>query len=274
MKTFNSGPLGRESEFPAQYDASVLHAIARADGRSSLSIKAEQLPFYGEDLWNAYEVSWLNPKGKPVVALLELRVPVSSHSIVESKSLKLYLGSFNATHFESSGDVVLRIREDLSSLLGVSVGVNLLPVDSAPRFELASLPGDCLDDLDVAVEKYEVDSGLLRVKSEQPVQQCFHSHLLRSCCPVTGQPDWASVMIRYHGRELDASSLLKYLISFRSNQEFHEQCVERIFMDIYNLSQPASLTVYARYSRRGGIDINPYRSTEPDLLDNLRLMRQ
>ena len=274
MNEVQTGPLGLQTEFPAQYDASVLHPLPRQAGRSALSIDAKALPFQGEDLWNAYEVSWLNSKGKPVVALLEMRVPISSHSIVESKSMKLYLGSFNGTRFDSIGKVVLTIREDLSALLGASVGVNLLPVDSAARFELAPLPGQCLDSLDVEIEQYQVDSSLLQLEGDQVVEQSFHSHLLRSRCPVTGQPDWGSVFIRYRGQQLNADSLLKYLISFRNNQEFHEQCVERIFMDLYSLSQPPELTVYARYTRRGGIDINPYRSTEERLLDNLRLMRQ
>lgn len=266
------GPLGQSSTYPDQYDPSQLHAIPRALGRSAIGI-AGALPFHGEDIWNAFELSWLNSKGKPLVALMEMRVPASSPNIVESKSLKLYLGSFNQWVVDSVDSLRDIIARDVGATVGAPVDVTLTPMSHHGGFALATLPGRCIDDLDIHASVYEVDATLLSV-GEETVRDIVHSHVLRSCCPVTGQPDWASVLIQYSGRKITDESLLKYLISFRNNQEFHEQCVERIFMDICSQCTPQNLSVYARFTRRGGIDINPFRSSEPLVQANLRLVRQ
>lgn len=267
------GPLGQNSDYPDQYDPGQLHGIARSLGREAIGVDDGPLPFYGEDIWNAYELSWLNERGKPMVALMEMRVPFDSPNIVESKSLKLYLGSFNQWQVETPQQIAETITQDVSAVVGAEVMVELTPLFQLGGFALSTLPGKCIDDLDVEAELYEVDASLLNTL-EGETSEAYHSHLLRSCCPVTGQPDWASVVIEYQGTKICEEGLLKYLISFRNNQEFHEQCVERIFMDISRQCAPDRLTVYARYTRRGGIDINPVRSSEPLQQLNLRLIRQ
>ncbi|RLU02565.1 MAG: NADPH-dependent 7-cyano-7-deazaguanine reductase QueF [Ketobacter sp.] len=272
MSDQQHGPLGQTSSYPDQYDPKQLHPIPRELGRSEIGV-TEPLPFFGEDIWNAYELSWLNAKGKPMVAMMEMRVPATSPNIVESKSLKLYLGSFNQWVVESAEELQAIIRRDVSATVGVDISVSLLPLQQQGSFAVQSLPGRCLDDLDVDAIHYEVDSNLLRV-AEGVVRETLHSHLLRSCCPVTGQPDWASVVIDYEGPRIDDAGLLQYLISFRNNQEFHEQCVERIFTDITRRCAPKRLSVYARYTRRGGIDINPFRCSESITQENLRMIRQ
>ncbi|MCP5019425.1 MAG: NADPH-dependent 7-cyano-7-deazaguanine reductase QueF [Ketobacter sp.] len=273
MSDQQNGPLGQSSAYPDQYDPAQLHAIPRKLGRLEIGVDENSLPFHGEDVWNAYELSWLNPKGKPVVALMFMVVPANSPNIVESKSLKLYLGSYNQTVMASVRQVTDKIAEDIGKVVGAKIRIELTELAWQGRFEVVSLPGRCIDDLDVDVSAYEVDSSLLTTE-DHFVHVQLHSHLLRSCCPVTGQPDWASVLIEYSGNRICEEGLLKYLISFRSNQEFHEQCVERIFMDISRQCKPEKLSVYARYTRRGGIDINPFRSSDPRSMANLRLVRQ
>ncbi|RLT98053.1 NADPH-dependent 7-cyano-7-deazaguanine reductase QueF [Ketobacter sp.] len=272
MSEQTHGPLGQTSSYPDQYDPGQLYPIPRESGRVEIGVSAP-LPFYGEDIWNAYEVSWLNGKGKPVVAMMELRVPATSPNIVESKSLKLYLGSFNQWAVDSTEQLQQTITRDLAATVGAEVGVRLLPLQQQGPFAVQMLPGRCLDELDVEAHQFEVDASLLRVKAGH-TSDVLHSHLLRSCCPVTGQPDWGSVLIEYEGPQICEEGLLQYLISFRNNQEFHEQCVERIFTDISRRCAPQRLAVYARYTRRGGIDINPYRSSQPGVPSNLRLVRQ
>ncbi|MGB3623838.1 NADPH-dependent 7-cyano-7-deazaguanine reductase QueF [Ketobacter sp. MCCC 1A13808] len=267
------GPLGQKSEHPQQYNPGVLFAIPRRLGRLEIGIGSE-LPFKGADIWNAYEVSWLTPKGKPVVAVMEMKVPADSSHIVESKSLKLYLGSFNQTGFSGFADVEQCIVKDVSEVVGAPVQVTLLPLTAAHSFTIESMPGRCVDELDIVADEYSVNARLLRVNPDENVNEQLHSHLLRSCCPVTGQPDWGSVLIGYQGNKIDEASLLRYLVSFRNNQEFHEQCVERIYLDIMQQCSPRALSVYARYTRRGGIDINPFRSSEEVDTRNLRLVRQ
>lgn len=274
MSDIQHGPLGQTSLYPDQYDPAQLHAIPRALGRKEIGVNDGPLPFYGEDAWNAYELSWLNPKGKPIVALMDMRVPAESPNIVESKSLKLYLGSFNQWVVATPEELTATIAADVGKTVGANVRIQLTPLTRQGAFAVATLPGRCVDDLDVTASVYEVDAGLLATTGGRVVEESLHSHVLRSCCPVTGQPDWASVLVRYRGRQIQEASLLQYLISFRNNQEFHEQCVERIFMDISRQCQPEALSVYARYTRRGGIDINPFRSSEPETLENLRLIRQ
>lgn len=267
------GPLGEKSRYPEQYDPSQLHAIPRVLGRKDIGVNTGALPFQGEDIWNAYELSWLDPKGKPRVAVMEMRVPADSPNIVESKSLKLYLGSFNQTMLDSDQALQQRIAQDVGEVVGASVAIVLHSVARNNVFSLSELPGRCLDDVDIGAVQYHVQAELLTV-TESQVEETVHSHLLRSCCPVTGQPDWASVMIQYRGPKIEDASLLKYLISFRNNQEFHEQCVERIFTDISQKCQPEFLLVHARYTRRGGIDINPLRCSEEVEMNNIRMLRQ
>ncbi|HVK98974.1 MAG TPA: NADPH-dependent 7-cyano-7-deazaguanine reductase QueF [Dongiaceae bacterium] len=270
------GPLGQKSEYPDVYAPQVLYPIARTLGRNEIGL-TQGWPFHGEDVWNAYEMSWLDPTGKPQVATAELRVPAQSLNIVESKSLKLYFGSFNQTAFADWAAVSAAIEKDVSAAAGALVSVRLLAL-TAQQEPLVALPGECIDDEPVQAVQYQVNPDLLRLEptasAANPVSETLHSHLLRSCCPVTGQPDWASLLIQYRGAKISRSDLLRYLISFRNNQEFHEQCVERIFMDIQQRCQPLELTVYARYTRRGGIDINPWRSSLHGSAPNWRLVRQ
>lgn len=273
MSDIPHGPLGEKSEYPQHYAPGVLYPIPRVLGRTAIGV-AEQWPFHGEDVWNAYELSWLLPSGKPVVALLELRVPAHSPNIVESKSLKLYLGSFNQTVFETISDVEKAIAQDVSAVVGSQVKVQIMPFTASTFVDVVALPGECVDEEPATDFFYSVQPDLLRCESENVVSEILHSHLLRSCCPVTGQPDWASVVVEYNGPKMDRSALLRYIVSYRNNQEFHEQCVERIFTDLQLHCQPQQLTVYARYTRRGGIDINPWRSTQTEKAPNGRLVRQ
>ena len=273
MSSISNNPLGQKSEYPEQYDPRVLYPISRALGRSAIAVP-ERWPFYGEDLWNAYELSWLEPSGKPRVGMLELRVPADSPCIVESKSLKLYLGSFNQTIFESAAKIEAVIAQDVGHIVGAPIQTTLMTLDAPALTRIVSLPGDCIDSVEAEGFMYEVQPDFLQGDSHKIVSETLHSHLLRSCCPVTGQPDWASLLVRYRGPQLDRAGLLKYVVSYRNNQEFHEQCVERIFTDIHQHCQPEQLTVSARYTRRGGIDINPWRSTEADAINNGRLVRQ
>ena len=264
-------PLGKGTVYVNRYDPSLLYPIERDINWKKRNIERKTLPFRGVDIWNAYEISWLNSRGKPVVALAEFRVPASSTHIVESKSFKLYLNSFNLTRFGSEKEVLSYMKQDLSKAFGAEVEVKLLSPKS--RIEVGTFSGQCIDDLDITVEHYEPAPHLLTTGNES-VQESLVSHLLKSNCPVTGQPDWASVQIRYQGPKIDERGLLGYLISYREHGDFHEQCVETIFMDIWNRCRPQKLSVYARYVRRGGLDINPYRSSLNDRPSNPRLSRQ
>jgi 7-cyano-7-deazaguanine reductase len=266
--------LGKATAYVCEYDPSQLQAIPRQLKRDELGIQAQVLPFYGEDLWNGYEVSWLNPKGKPQVALMLCRIPADSPNLVESKSFKLYLNSLNQSVFDSQQAVQSVIAEDIGAIVGLPVAVRLFSVDS-DAFMPQPLDGECIDELDVEIHDYALNSAYLSADDSQTVSQTLVSHLLKSNCLVTSQPDWASVQIAYQGAKIDPVGLLKYLISFRNHDEFHEQCVERIFMDLMAQCRPEKLTVYARYTRRGGLDINPYRSTESGQSPhNLRSLRQ
>ncbi|MGO2149339.1 NADPH-dependent 7-cyano-7-deazaguanine reductase QueF [Halomonas sp.] len=271
--TLEHAPLGRESAYPELYDAALLFPIPRAANRAPLGIEEGKLPFVGEDEWHAFEVSWLNARGKPIVAVARFRLPAESPSLIESKSWKLYLNSFNQTRMESREEVIETLQRDLSAVAGAPVSVELLGVEDA---ELAPqpLPGDCLDELDIEVSDYTPSAAHLAV-SDEVVEETLHSHLLKSNCPVTGQPDWGSVMIRYKGPKLDREGLLRYLIGYRQHQDFHEHCVEHIFTDLMQHAQPTELLVLARYVRRGGLDISPWRAT-PGLTppSPLRLARQ
>jgi 7-cyano-7-deazaguanine reductase len=248
-------PLGRSVDYPREYDASLLFPIPRAQGRAALG---DMPAFIGHDRWHAYELSWLDRRGKPHVATATLCVPASSPNLVESKSLKLYLNSFNATAFDGYEDVRARIEDDLSAVAGARFDVNfgLPPIDRRA-------PAILLDAIETDVAHYgPPDAGLLALRDgAHEVQETMTSQLLKSNCPVTGQPDWARVTIAYRGPALDHASVLRYLVSFRDHCEFHEQCVERIYADLHRLLSPSMLSVEARYTRRGGLDINPWRAT-------------
>lgn len=266
--------LGQRSEYAASYDKALLQAVPRSLQRNTLNMTGDA-PFKGVDHWHLYELSWLNAKGKPMVAIGRLTVNSDSPFLVESKSLKLYLNSFNQTRFDSMEKVRLIIEHDLRDLLQDSaLRVELWRLSEAPHV-LSSCPGECLDDLDVVVDRYDYDPQILSFSEEEVTHQVFHSHLLKSNCLVTGQPDWGSICIDMLGRPLDKSSLLRYLISFRCHQEFHEHCVERVYMDLWRLGQPSRLTVRAYYTRRGGIDINPLRTNQSEIILGCdRLVRQ
>lgn len=258
-----STPLGKSSDYVDTYSPQLLCPIPRLVSRQLLGLDAVSLPFFGGDIWNAYELSWLNSNGKPVVALAQFYVPCDSENIVESKSFKLYLNSFNQTRFDSVEKLAETLIKDISSAVGKRIELKILPVQQWHTQQLETLPGWCLDDLDIVVERYTPDPQLLycSAAADAPVAERLFTHLFRSLCPVTGQPDWASVHISYRGKAIDRAGLLAYLVGFRQHQDFHEQCVERIFVDILANCKPSELTVCANFVRRGGLDINPYRST-------------
>lgn len=265
-------PLGKTVSHSTLYDASQLCPVKRGSAREQIGIFSK-LPFHGEDLWTAFELSWLTGKGKPVIAVGEIIFPCTTPHIIESKSLKLYCQSFNQTRFESLEMVRDIMEKDLGRVAGGSVRIQLIPPQRFELLQVVKPEGECIDDLDIDVEHYQVSPDLLQTE-EDVVSKCLHSHLLRTNCPVTGQPDWATVVIKYQGQKIRKESLLAYLISYRQHTGFHENCVESIFTDIMNRCKPHHLTVYARYTRRGGIDINPYRSTEPVVAGKQRLARQ
>jgi len=274
-------PLGKTSAYIDQYDASLLFPLPRLTKRAEIGLPGA-IPFLGADLWTAFELSWLNPRGKPQVALAHFTIPCETPNIVESKSFKLYLNSFNNTRFASHDEIKARIRSDISAAIwhgeavGGSAGVKLLLPEAFDREPVHELDGVNLDRLDVECTHYQPAPELLRAAlHEQPVTETLVSHLLKSNCLVTGQPDWGSVQISYSGHQIDQAGLLQYIVSFRNHNEFHEQCVERIFMDVWTRCKPTQLTVYARYTRRGGLDINPWRTSAPGALPpNVRTARQ
>lgn len=268
-------PLGKSSEYVSTYTPSLLFPIPRAAKWAELGLSADTLPYTGVDVWNCFELSWLLPSGKPVVAIGEFSIPADSPNIIESKSFKLYLNSLNQTPFASVDALEMVLVQDLSGAAGKPVGVKVRRLEEVEAEGVVSLPGVCIDDLDITVSSYDhPQPELLRCDPARIVEESLHSHLLRSNCPVTSQPDWGSVCITYTGAALDHASVLAYLVSFRQHSDFHEQCVERIFTDLQRLLQPQKLTVFARYVRRGGLDINPYRSTEALDFANGRLVRQ
>ena len=278
-------PLGQQTQYVSVYSPELLFPIPRAASRESLLLKGDALPFYGVDVWTGYELSWLDERGKPVVAIAEFRIPCTSQAIVESKSFKLYLNSFNQTRFTDVAEVCATLEKDLSAAVEAVVQVSLKPLFNDKLFNdklsadkwmhIEVLEGCCLDELPVTIDTYHPEPGLLQVEPQTQVDETLVSHLLKSNCPVTGQPDWASVQIRYAGAQIDHEGLLRYIVSFREHQDFHEHCVERMFVDIMARCQPQRLSVYARYTRRGGLDINPFRTTEPaEQPSSVRLVRQ
>lgn len=265
--------LGQATEYPDSYDAELLQPIPREFGRLTLGLEADAaLPFHGVDLWTHYELSWLDAGGKPVVAVGEIRVPAQSPMLIESKSMKLYFNSLNFTRFACPEDFVARAEQDLSTVAEAAVTLTLLPAGAG--LAVAPLPGRCLDDLPLVTDRYEPAPELLQSDPGEIVDEVLHTHLLRSNCPVTDQPDWGSVVIHYQGPRLDAQGLLAYIVSYRRHADFHEQCVERIFLDLQRQAGLERLSVYARYTRRGGLDINPFRSSFETLQDSLRTLRQ
>lgn len=256
----SGSPLGKHTAYVNEYDPHLLFSIPRAEKRAELGI-TEPLPFFGMDVWTAYEISWLNLKGKPHIAIATILVPADSPNIVESKSLKLYLNSFNQSRIAGQEALLDLLRTDLSSAFGAPVQIKLTLSDAFSELKMAELDGQLLDRLDIEVDTYTPDKHLLRAdKASAPVEEKLVSHLLKSNCPVTNQPDWASIQIQYVGPPIDQAGLLKYLIGFRLHQGFHEHCVEQIFMDLLQQCTPSKLIVLARYTRRGGLDINPWRS--------------
>lgn len=269
--------LGKTTRYCSEYNPDLLQAVPRSLNRDDLSLTPANLPFQGEDVWYGYELSWLNAKGKPVVAVAEFRFPCTSPNIVESKSFKLYLNSFNQTRFASQQEVKQKLIADLSKTAGATTLVSLFKVDQCPALLIENSNAVCIDELDISIEHYDYNQQILADASsghDTLVEEYLVTHLLKSNCLITNQPDWASLYIKYKGRAIDHKALLKYFISFREHNEFHEQCVERIFCDIQQYCQVESLTVFARYTRRGGLDINPFRTTEKLTAPYGRTLRQ
>ena len=257
-----ASPLGKAVAYAEHYDPSLLFPIPRQGKRAEIGLAEAALPFVGEDIWNAYELSWLDLRGKPVVALAHFIVPAVSPNLIESKSLKLYLNSFNQTRLAGVDALVATLTRDLSAAAGAPVGVHVAPLSTRPPRPMGYPKGILLDGLEIDVDRYTPAPALLTADSARaPVTETLYSHLLKSNCLVTGQPDWAMLVVRYTGAPIDREGLLRYIISFRQHNEFHEQCVERVFVDILRQCQPSALSVFARYTRRGGLDINPYRRT-------------
>jgi len=276
MNTPDQSPLGKTSAYQSQYAPELLFPIPRLQKREEIGLGTGTLPFFGVDIWNAYELSWLNMRGKPQVAIATITAPADSPNIVESKSFKLYLNSFNQTRLAGTDALAELLRQDLSGAFGAPVHVTITTPDAFGSLTMGELEGSLLDRLDVEIDQYVPSPELLSANmDEAPVEETLVSHLLKSNCLVTGQPDWGSVQIRYVGPQIDQEGLLKYLIGFREHNEFHEQCVERIFMDVLRQCKPTKLAVYARYTRRGGLDINPWRANfSTGKPSNLRTARQ
>lgn len=267
--------LGKQVDYEYEYNPSLLQGVPRSLSRDTLSLTGSELPFDGIDTWTGYELSWLSLKGKPNVAILECHVPITSENLIESKSFKLYLNSFNQTRFASADDVQKVLQADLSACADEPVEVKLILPQQFSSLQFKEFEGTLLDDLDIEIEQYSPNTHYLSLaKNDKKVKETLVSHLLKSNCLITSQPDWASIQIRYEGKAIEHEGLLKYLISFRQHNEFHEQCVERIYSDIMRHCQPTHLTVCARYTRRGGLDINPFRSNYEAPYANHRQARQ
>lgn len=272
--------LGKSTEYCSEYTAELLQGVPRSLNRDDLALESSNLPFVGEDVWYGYELSWLNEKGKPVVAVAEFRFACTSENIVESKSFKLYLNSFNQTRFASIKEVEQVLTKDLSKTSGSPAKVSLFGVDHCPALAIAKNLDNsfCIDGEDISIDSYQYDAQLLAQAQNKEegaqIEEHLVSHLLKSNCLITNQPDWASIYIHYRGKAIDHATLLKYLISFRQHNEFHEQCVERIYCDLQQYCQLEELTVFARYTRRGGLDINPFRSSHTEQAPFARTLRQ
>ncbi|HJR10391.1 MAG TPA: NADPH-dependent 7-cyano-7-deazaguanine reductase QueF [Rhodanobacteraceae bacterium] len=261
MPPSNSIPLGRDTQYPATVDPAVLFPVARALARDPLGLDADALPFTGVDVWNAWEFSWLDARGLPRVAVLRLTVPCVSPNIVESKSLKLYLGGYAMTPFTDPEAVRMRVERDVAACAGAKIAVTLADANDVERAGIGALAGESLDDQRIEADGYGPPRPELLVAGGALADETVCTRLFRSLCPVTGQPDWASVVLRYRGPAIEHAGLLRYLVSYRQHPDFHEACVERIFSDVLARCAPEGLGVYARFLRRGGIDINPWRAT-------------
>ncbi|PKM22359.1 MAG: NADPH-dependent 7-cyano-7-deazaguanine reductase QueF [Gammaproteobacteria bacterium HGW-Gammaproteobacteria-14] len=273
VSPFADTPLGRRTDYVDQYTPALLCPVPRWDAREVLELDPAALPFHGVDLWNAYEVSWLDTRGKPVVAMAEFCVPCNSRNLVESKSLKLYLNSFANSRFESPQKVQALMENDLSGCADGPVDVRLLTLDEAAREPWYDISGSCIDRIELEVHADGEPQALFVDQGEERTETLY-SHLLRSLCPVTGQPDWATLIVRYTGAPISHVSLLRYVIAQRSHQGFHEQIIEQAFVDILTQCQPRQLSVYGRFTRRGGLDINPFRSNFESRPINRRVVRQ
>ena len=265
---------GDRDEYISTYTPSLLDSIPRMKQRSALGITEEALPFRGMDVWNAYEFTWLNGRGKPEIALAQFHIPAKSVNIIESKALKLYLGSYSNTKFANRAEVISTLESDLTLAAQAPVRITFVSEEQSQIEGLAGLMGQSLDHLEVDIDDYYWNPDFLVVESNTIVRETLFTHLFRSLCPMTGQPDFASIQIQYNGQSISQEGLLKYLISFREHAEFAEQVVERIFVDLMNRCAPDRLNVQARFTRRGGIDINPYRSHESDRGAKIRVWRQ
>ncbi|GGI80794.1 NADPH-dependent 7-cyano-7-deazaguanine reductase [Shewanella hanedai] len=274
-KALSELTLGKATGYQSEYDASLLQGVPRKLNRDAIEL-IDTLPFHGTDIWTGYELSWLNAKGKPMVAIAEFHLSFDSEHLIESKSFKLYLNSFNQTKFDSIELVQSTLADDLSRCANGEVLVKVIEPKHFTHQRIVELPGTCIDDLDIEIEDYNFNPDYLLDSTDDKsmVAETLNSNLLKSNCLITSQPDWGSVMIRYQGPKIDREKLLRYLISFRQHNEFHEQCIERIFVDLKRFCHCAKLTVYARYTRRGGLDINPYRSDFEQPSESHRLARQ
>ena len=267
--------LGQKTEYASQYDRTLLQPVPRALNRDGLGITQNQPFTIGADIWTAYEISWLNEKGLPQVAIADIYLDYQSQNLIESKSFKLYLNSFNQSKFADFNTVQQTMQCDLSECAQGDVTVRLNPVAVYDSQKIDHLQGDCIDEQDIEITSYEFNADWLKdCVSDEIVKEKLVSHLLKSNCLITNQPDWGTLYIHYVGNKIDHEKLLRYVVSFRQHNEFHEQCVERIFCDLMHYAKPEKLTVYARYTRRGGLDINPFRSNFENLPENLRLARQ
>jgi len=264
--------LGQETVYLNQYEPSLLFPIPRSNSRSTFL--SEDLPFGGVDIWNVWDLTWLGPGNLPVVATVEIRIPATSPNLVESKSLKLYLNSFAMSTYNAISEVEVLITQDLLACVGETVEVHIRTMANTESCQISQLPGRCLDSIAVTCSSREVDATILQADTSNVVEESLHSHLLRSLCPVTAQPDIGSIGVQYCGPKIDPASLLQYIVSFREHNDFHEACIERMFVDILERCTPENLIVFARYQRRGGIDINPMRSNVNVDMKNLRLWRQ
>ncbi|HHF3506539.1 TPA: NADPH-dependent 7-cyano-7-deazaguanine reductase QueF [Haemophilus influenzae] len=267
--------LGQKTEYASQYDRTLLQPVPRALNRDGLGITQNQPFTIGADIWTAYEISWLNEKGLPQVAIADIYLDYQSQNLIESKSFKLYLNSFNQSKFADFNAVQQTMQRDLSECAQGDVKVRLNPVAVYDAQKIDHLQGDCIDEQDIEITSYEFNANWLKdCVSDEIVEEKLVSHLLKSNCLITNQPDWGTLHIHYVGKKINHEKLLRYVVSFRQHNEFHEQCVERIFCDLMHYAKPEKLTVYARYTRRGGLDINPFRSNFENLPENLRLARQ
>lgn len=274
-KSLNALKLGQQTKYAEKYDRTLLQPVPRHLNRDMLNITTTQPFTIGADIWTAYEISWLSPKGVPQVAIADVSIDFRSENLIESKSFKLYLNSFNQTQFANFNEVQQILQQDLQDCAKGEVKVRLNSLIDYTQQPIAALDGDCIDGLDIDIEDYAFNAELLKdCTNDNVVEETLVSHLLKSNCLITQQPDWGSLQIHYVGKQINCEKLLRYIISFRQHNEFHEQCVERIFCDLMHFAAPEKLTVYARYTRRGGLDINPYRSNFEPLPPNLRLARQ